>query len=548
MSRSDDGSIEFNSNIDGDVEKLVNIGHVDRLYLGFDSSYTMVPTSAPRSDDHLETEAPAESRKFSDPIRQHMDSLNIHIEELTQDQFRVIQMLRENRRVRIKGCAGSGKTLVAAEKAIRLSADHFKTLFLCHNPLLARHVAGLVRGSTVAVVDFSSWVRSLPGTASAKVLEPECSGEDWTHYEEPDEAAMAEARAVLTHMDAKFDAVIVDEGQDFRYEWWDLVEAALADPNYGILYIFHDDNQALLPHRSSYPNNYFSLDLSRNCRNGGKIYELIRCFYYDAPPPEEDLAGKGKVRIIPFKHGCEYEAMADAIGEITPDDKEHFPVLLHAGDHDLHNCTLCGAKVPLREYGSWQDGIRLQFKIVIRDPRDLRIPDAGEIWVLDRLGELSHEPFPTLADVELVKRIARGFTVKNDLRRRINDIPFFRKGLLWFLQDGRFHLRRRKPEPNIWPVERIMHLERDDWTVGLPHPDFVTLRPYFDAVSSERVIRMYGIEAFKGLEADVVILLIHGSMDMHRTAFYVGISRARCTLVILADEQACRLLPDEWLR
>ena len=49
-------------------------------------------------------------------------------------------MLSGLRRVRISGCAGSGETLVAAEKALRLARAGVTTLFLCHNPLLAEHV------------------------------------------------------------------------------------------------------------------------------------------------------------------------------------------------------------------------------------------------------------------------------------------------------------------------------------------------------------------------------------------------------------------------
>lgn len=69
------------------------------------------------------------------------------------------------KRVRISGSAGSGKTLVAAEKAIRLSDAGLLTLFVCHNPLLASHVRMLCTGSGVRVVAFEEWVAELGGAS-----------------------------------------------------------------------------------------------------------------------------------------------------------------------------------------------------------------------------------------------------------------------------------------------------------------------------------------------------------------------------------------------
>lgn len=54
-----------------------------------------------------------------------------------------------------------------------------------------------------------------------------------------------------------------------------VVEAALANPSSSTFYIFHDDFQAVLPFRSSYPIQEPMLDLSRNCRNAGRIFELM---------------------------------------------------------------------------------------------------------------------------------------------------------------------------------------------------------------------------------------------------------------------------------
>ena len=43
----------------------------------------------------------------------------------------------------------------------------------------------------------------------------------------------------------RYDAVIIDEGQDFDPVWWIGVEQLLKSPSEGALYIFYDDNQQI---------------------------------------------------------------------------------------------------------------------------------------------------------------------------------------------------------------------------------------------------------------------------------------------------------------
>jgi hypothetical protein len=186
-------------------------------------------------------DACSDSGDFSQSIVDHMASLDRQVEKLTNDQLRVINHLRFLRRVRISGIPGSGKTLVAAEKAIRTAAAGLRTLFLCHNRLLAHHVQGLTLGSAVIVAAFTEWVHSLADVQNEE--EPR-----WSKYDEPSADILGLAFDQIANSTIRYDAIIVDEGQDFRSEWWTLIEACLADPRFGIFYIFQDDKQALLPH------------------------------------------------------------------------------------------------------------------------------------------------------------------------------------------------------------------------------------------------------------------------------------------------------------
>jgi PhoH-like protein len=260
-----------------------------------------------------------ESKHFSASLHKHMAEFQHHIETLTREQYRVIRQLGPNRRVRIIGCAGSGKTLVAAEKAIRLGAAGLRTLVLCHNPLLAKHIAGLTQGSSVAVWAFGDWVRTLTSTPAETAVGL------WTNYDEPEQRALEAAFDILGKSHDGFDAIIVDEGQDFRPEWWVVVEAALAAPESGILYIFHDDHQSLLPHRSSYPVVEPVLDLSRNCRNSGRVFNLVRYFHPQAPETELPLESIGCVWLECVPVGQEIAGLRRVLKQMSTARLELWP-------------------------------------------------------------------------------------------------------------------------------------------------------------------------------------------------------------------------------
>ena len=66
---------------------------------------------------------------------------------LTQDQIRVLDFLRSHRRVAVRGGAGTGKTVLALEKARRLADEGFRTLLTCYNRPLADHLASLCADS-----------------------------------------------------------------------------------------------------------------------------------------------------------------------------------------------------------------------------------------------------------------------------------------------------------------------------------------------------------------------------------------------------------------
>jgi SEFIR domain len=263
-------------------------------YEGILRHLTSQPETPPRPTGPLrvmhardeQDSAPTESPRFSPSITEVYKDLDRIVERLTSEQYDVIARLNGTARALISGSAGSGKTLVAAEKAIRLDHAGIRTLFLCHNPLLAEWVASLVRPSSVDVRAFEDLVRELAAEADDDVR-------PWSSYSQPTREQLRRAVAALAEHGRPFGAVIVDEGQDFAEEWWRVVEACV--PADATLYVFFDEQQSLLPNRLHLPAMGWPSTLSRNCRNAGRVYEVMRRLAPIRELPDRHLEGLGEV-------------------------------------------------------------------------------------------------------------------------------------------------------------------------------------------------------------------------------------------------------------
>ena len=85
----------------------------------------------------------------------------------------------------------------------------------------------------------------------------------------------------------RFDAIIVDEGQDFKEDYWLPVEMLLRDEKESNFYIFLDLNQALYQQNANLPIKDEPFQLTVNCRNTRYIHEAAYHFYRGDPvdPP-----------------------------------------------------------------------------------------------------------------------------------------------------------------------------------------------------------------------------------------------------------------------
>src|SRR5690606_20615950 len=85
------------------------------------------------------------SRKLQPKIAEVFARERRKIDELTLTQYRILRQLKQHKRAAIVGGAGTGKTMLAIEKAAQLAETGAKVLFLCFNRNLARWIDSHVK-------------------------------------------------------------------------------------------------------------------------------------------------------------------------------------------------------------------------------------------------------------------------------------------------------------------------------------------------------------------------------------------------------------------
>jgi hypothetical protein len=134
---------------------------------------------------------------------------------LDERQLDALDLLGGQERALIQGGAGTGKTLLAVEAARRQADAGQRVLLLCSTQPLAKWLRARLDGTGIQVETVSGLARTLAEQADGprRSAEPPLEA-DWKGWFE-----RASDLAIPT-----WDAVIVDEAQDFPFEAWALVE------------------------------------------------------------------------------------------------------------------------------------------------------------------------------------------------------------------------------------------------------------------------------------------------------------------------------------
>jgi len=208
------------------------------------------------------------------PLAARIGNDQAHVLTLTKQQFRILTTLQRKRQALITGCAGSGKTALAVEKAKRLAREGMQVLLLCFNSRLADELKIQLQGiAEITVGTFHQIAIAFAQDARINPQRPD-GMDDAAYFNHFLPEQLLLASECSNH---RFDAMIVDEAQDFQSHWWDILSEWLVPQP--IIYIFYDDNQRLFTQAPTFPVNDDALFLDVNCRNTQTIHGVAKQFY-----------------------------------------------------------------------------------------------------------------------------------------------------------------------------------------------------------------------------------------------------------------------------
>ncbi|UCA45435.1 UvrD-helicase domain-containing protein [Pseudochrobactrum sp. XF203] len=205
--------------------------------------------------------------------------------ELTERQAAILDLLSRQRRVMVAGGAGTGKTLIAREKAVRAAEEGLKTLLVCYNRGLADHLREQCEGiEGLDVATFHQlckrWIdkakSELGRDLMAEARRDYPGGTEFDHHQ-PIALAFA-----IDAFGPNYDAIVVDEAQDFGDEFWLPIEMMLSDHTDGLLYVFLDENQNIYGRSAAIPIKGEPMLLDKNCRNTMTIHAAAYRYYRGA--------------------------------------------------------------------------------------------------------------------------------------------------------------------------------------------------------------------------------------------------------------------------
>ncbi len=201
------------------------------------------------------------------------------VRQMTQDQTRILGLLRNQHRVAVVGGAGSGKTWLALEQTRRLAKDGQSVALVCYSRGLARFLQGVTaEWRQPERPTYVGLFHDLPVQWGA----PHGEEDDSAWFEEGLPAWLGRVAAGRPAED-RFDSIVVDEGQDFSSSWWPPTLLALKDPDAGGLYVFLDEGQRVFDRLGAAPIELAPFPLDENIRNTKRIAQVFGSLCLEQP-------------------------------------------------------------------------------------------------------------------------------------------------------------------------------------------------------------------------------------------------------------------------
>lgn len=210
-----------------DIKTLSNPkAYIDKAFAYWEHQ-TNRKTTINDTEQKIIIEKIAPQLKLIPSVKSEFDLREQKFNQLTLEQTKVLEFLRFQDTVVINGSAGTGKTVLAIEKARQLTQEGRNVLFLCFNKMLS---------------DFLNYNYGHYGF-KISTFDKLC-----TEYVEVQKTHQNTRLQFLDYLldennAFSFSDIIIDEGQDFENDWIEYLAERVS--NKGCFYVFYDEQQCL---------------------------------------------------------------------------------------------------------------------------------------------------------------------------------------------------------------------------------------------------------------------------------------------------------------
>lgn len=227
------------------------------------------------------------------------------VQVMDRDQERLARTLGDGHRL-LRGVAGSGKTIVLICRARYLRAQHpdWRILVVCYNRVLADFLRTAIGDEHIEVSTFHAWCTRQLKAAGVDIPEPPGRGKQWDdHWVETVPQLVSQAFDTIRVPTGAYQAILVDEGQDFADNWYRLLLRAL-DPVANRLFIALDSSQNIYRRRISWRALGIQIAgrtrvLKRNYRNTRPILSAAYAMVHELDAAEADPGDLVSSLVVP---------------------------------------------------------------------------------------------------------------------------------------------------------------------------------------------------------------------------------------------------------
>lgn len=236
------------------------------------------------------------------------------VSELSRDQEAVLRLPIKGKFL-VVGAPGTGKSVLAVQRAIALHHQKISCMVLVYNRALAKSIEQMTNNKGVAIKTVNSWAREMCKLYFKINKPPEISRYiiDWRAFLQMVRQLKKDDADALATYQKQLPYLVIDEGQDMSPDFYAFLHAF----GFSNVWVAADQNQILGEHNSTLQDILDNLEvddkleLTQNHRNTQAVGRYAETFYNDPSSPKPTLQTKLSTRrpILYFHNNAYQDAL-----------------------------------------------------------------------------------------------------------------------------------------------------------------------------------------------------------------------------------------------